>query len=178
VRRGKDSSTSLAPEPSWLVGNFTIERSADGIEFTQIDVVGAGVTAYSDIGLVAAKTYYYQVRAHNSVGSSDYSNTAHAATQAAPTLPAAPSNLSATAVSRSQINLTRTDQAGNATGFKIERSTNGRSFSHITIVGANVTSYSNTGLSRSTTYTYRVRAYNTVANSAYSGIARATTPRN
>jgi hypothetical protein len=44
-------------------------------------------------------------------------------------------------------------------------------------VGANVTSYANTGLSSNTTYRYRVRAYNASGNSSYSNIASATTPR-
>ena len=40
---------------------------------------------------------------------------------------------------------------------------------------ANVTTYQNTGLSCSTTYYYRVRAYNTGGNSNYSNIASTTT---
>lgn len=42
-------------------------------------------------------------------------------------------------------------------------------------MGANVTSYGNTGLSANTTCTYRVRAYNSGGNSAYSNTAAATT---
>ena len=38
-------------------------------------------------------------------------------------------------------------------------------FAQIATVGSNVTSYSNTGLSRNTTYRYRVRAYNAAGNS-------------
>jgi hypothetical protein len=97
---------------------------------------------------------------------------------AAPSLPAAPSSLTATAISTSQINLSWTDNAGNETGFKIERSTrNNSSFTQIATVGANVTSYSSTGLSKNTTYYYRVRAYNADGDSAYSNEASATTPR-
>ena len=50
-------------------------------------------------------------------------------------------------------------------------------FAQIATVGANVTSYSNTGLSSNTSYRYRVRAYNASGNSGYSNIAKATTPR-
>ncbi|PYL06048.1 MAG: hypothetical protein DME34_09950, partial [Verrucomicrobia bacterium] len=65
------------------------------------------------------------------------------------------------------------------TGFKIERC-NGvgcANFRQIAIVNANVVSYANTGLKRNTSYSYRVRAYNSSANSAYSNTATAKTPR-
>jgi PA14 domain-containing protein/Big-like domain-containing protein/carbohydrate binding protein with CBM6 domain/fibronectin type III domain protein/strictosidine synthase-like protein len=91
------------------------------------------------------------------------------------TVPAAPSNLTATAVSSGQINLAWTDNANNETSFRIERSPNGSSFTEIATVGANVTSFSNTGLAASTTYFYRVRASNSGGNSAYSNTTSATT---
>ena len=59
----------------------------------------------------------------------------------------------------------------------MERSSNGKSFKQIATVGANVTTYANTGLSGSTKYYYRVRAYNSKGDSAYSNIASATTLR-
>ena len=84
--------------------------------------------------------------------------------------PAAPSNLTATTASSSQINLAWTGNSGNETGFKIERSTNGTSFTEIARVGANSTTYTNTGLAAGRYY-YRVRAYNSGGNSAYSNTA-------
>jgi hypothetical protein len=89
--------------------------------------------------------------------------------------PAAPSGLVATAVSRSRINLSWTDNSTNESGFRIERSTNGTSFSQIATVGANTTSYASTGLQSNRIYYYRVRAYNSVGNSAYSNTASART---
>jgi PKD repeat protein len=90
-------------------------------------------------------------------------------------LPNAPSGLSATAVSSSQINLAWTDNASNESGFKIERSTDNSNWSQIATTSANVTSYNNTGLNANTTYYYRVRAYNADGDSAYSNTANATT---
>jgi PKD repeat protein len=94
-------------------------------------------------------------------------------------LPGTPSNLTATAISRSQINLNWSDNSGSETGFKIERCTGAAcsNFAQIATVGANVKNYSNTGLKRNTSYRYRVRAYNSFGNSAYSNIASAKTPR-
>jgi fibronectin type 3 domain-containing protein len=90
--------------------------------------------------------------------------------------PAAPSNLSATAVSQTQINLSWTDNSSNEDGFKIERSPDGTSgWTQIATVGANTTTYSNTSLACNTTYHYRVRAYEGSDNSGYSNTDSATT---
>jgi predicted phage tail protein len=160
---------------------FKIERctGAGCSNFAQIATVGANVKSYSNTGLTASTSYSYRVRAYNAAGDSAYSNTATAVTQATPAVPNAPSNLIATTISRSQINLAWTDNSGNETGFKIERCKGSTctNFTQIATVGAGVTSYSNTGLTRNTTYRYRVRAYNASGNSAYSNIAAATTPR-
>ncbi len=92
-------------------------------------------------------------------------------------VPNAPSNLTASAVSSSQINLSWTDNSSDETGFSIERCTgNGcTNFAQIATTGSNATSYSNTGLARNTWYRYRVRAFNAAGNSAYSNIATAKT---
>jgi len=93
------------------------------------------------------------------------------------TPPNAPSSLTARTVSASQINLNWTDASTNEDGFKIERCKRATctDFAQIATVGANVTSFSNTGLARNTTYRYRVRAYNASRDSNYSNIASATT---
>lgn len=95
---------------------------------------------------------------------------------APPTPPAAPTGLTANAVSSSQINLTWADNSGNETGFEVDRSTDGVNFAQIATTGANVTTYASTGLAASTTYWYRVRATNGAGDSGDSNIASATTP--
>jgi predicted phage tail protein len=171
---------------AWTAGStnelgFKIERctGAGCSAFDQVATVAAGVTTYSDIGLTSSTDYSYRVRAHNSAGDSDYSNTASATTLAAPALPAAPTGLTASAQSRTEIRLTWTDNASNEDGFKIERCKGATcsNFAQIATVGPNVTAYQNTGLAKRTTYRYRVRAYNASGNSDYSNIAWATTPR-
>ena len=96
-----------------------------------------------------------------------------------PVAPAAPTGLSASAAGRNRIDLVWTDNANNETGYRIERCTGSSctNFSQIASVGANVTSYRNTGLSSRTTYRYRVYAYNAGGSSGYSNIAAATTRR-
>ena len=94
-------------------------------------------------------------------------------------IPSAPSNLTATAVSRTQIDLSWSDTAANESGFKIERCAGATctNFAQVGTVGANVKNFSNPGLKRNTSYRYRVRAYNGSGDSAYSAIVSAKTPR-
>lgn len=91
-----------------------------------------------------------------------------------PTIPDAPSGLSATANSSSQIDIDWNDNANDEDDFVIERSSGG-GFSQIAVVGANSTSYTDNGLSASTTYTYRVAARNSAGTSSWSNQASATT---
>jgi hypothetical protein len=153
---------------------FRIERTGGGASASI--TVRRNVTNYSDTGLSASTPYTYKVCAYNDAGDSAYSNLASATTSAASgSVPAAPSGLTATAVSSTQIDLAWTDNADNETGFKIERALDGVSFTQIATRGADVTTYSNSGLTASTTYTYRVRAYNAAGNSSYSDPDSATT---
>jgi len=72
--------------------------------------------------------------------------------------PAAPTGLTATAISTSQINLSWTSSPG-ATGYTIQRSLNGvNGWTHVVTTAAGATSYTNSGLAAGTTYFYRVKA--------------------
>jgi hypothetical protein len=91
-------------------------------------------------------------------------------------VPAAPSGLTATAVSQTQINLTWTDNSSNETNFVVARATtSGGPYTDIATLAANTTSFSNTGLTANTTYYYVVRATNASGSSANSNQASALT---
>lgn len=156
---------------------FEIMRSlTPGGATTTIATTAPNATSYSNAGLTANTSYFYQVRASNS---GIYSTTvsASATTLAATATPlSAPTSLTATPVLTSQINLTWADNSTNETGFQIERSlTSGTGFTLVTVTAANTTSYVNSGLVASTKYYYRVRAANEGGNSAFSPEADATT---
>src|SRR5215218_8150456 len=96
--------------------------------------------------------------------------------------PTAPSDLTAEAVSVSQIYVAWRDESNSETGFEVHRSTTGPrgTFSCLTNTAPNVKTYINTGLSPSTPYCYKVRAVWGTTNkskySAFSNTSCATPP--
>jgi hypothetical protein len=91
------------------------------------------------------------------------------------TAPAAPSNLQATAISSTEIDLSWQDNSSNETGFAIEALISG-TFQQIGTVDANVTHAGIVNLTPQTTYTFRVRALNGSTASTPSNQVTATTP--
>jgi fibronectin type 3 domain-containing protein len=156
---------------------FRIERSTFGPSgpFTTNVTVGADVTMYADSTVATGTTYYYRVRAMNGAGASGWSNTANATITSG--TPPAPTALTATALSSTQINISWTDNADNETGFSIERSPDGQAatFAPLTTVGPNATTYTDPGLTAATIYFYRVRATGEDGNSGYTNTVSATT---
>jgi phosphodiesterase/alkaline phosphatase D-like protein len=155
---------------------FKIERKKGTAgAYAEIATVGANTVNFADTsGLSANTVFFYQVRAYNAGGHSDYSNEASAKTL--PNPPKAPVGLTAAAISTSQIDLAWADSIKNENGFMIERKTGkAGTYAKIATVGANTTTYSSLGLKPNTLYFYRVRAYNAGGNSAYSNEASTKT---
>jgi len=91
------------------------------------------------------------------------------------TEPNAASNVAASALSSEAIRVTWTDNATDESGFRVERSTDGSTFSEAVTVGANQTSVDDSGLIADSTYYYRVVAYNTGGDALPSNVDVATT---
>src|SRR4029079_18009871 len=125
-------------------------------------------------GLTAGTSYSYTVSAFDAAGNVSAQSSAVSATTltaADNTPPSVPTNLAATTMSSSQVNLawTASTDANGVAGYKIFR--NGTQISTATS-----NSYADTGLTPSTTYTYTVSAYDGAGNvSAQSSPASATT---
>ena len=118
----------------------------------------------------------YQVRVKRGSTWSEWSPIKKITTDGTLTAPAAPSNLLASATSSSSINLSWTDNATNEDNFRIFRSASSTgTYSLIATLGANTTSFTNTGLNSGTQYFYQVEAVNAAGSSARSNTASATT---
>lgn len=115
--------------------------------------------------------------AANSAGYSAASNVGTATVPVVAVVPAAPTSVACTSVARTAITVGWTDHATNETGFHVERSTNGSTWTRVATVGANVRTYTNGSLKSNTLHYYRVRAYNASGNSAYTGTVSARTLR-
>lgn len=179
------SITSPANNSTFAAGsNITITANAGDADgsVTKVDFY-AGTTL---IGTSANSPYSFT---WNNVAAGNYALTAKAtdndgktttstAVNITVTVPAAPSNLTATAAQTSGLNksvawLKWADNSSDEAGFKIERSTSATTgFAQIATVGANATAYTDSTVVSKKTYYYRVRAYNSNgANSAYSNTA-------
>jgi len=123
------------------------------------------------------KRYYYKIKASNANGDSGYSNEVSLTTPPCGFPPNAPSNLTATTLSETEIQLNFTDNSDNEDGFKLERKEPGGTYKLIAVLPSNTTSHKDTGLTPNTTYYYRVCAYNSYGASSYSNEANAITKK-
>ena len=86
-------------------------------------------------------------------------------------------SLSAPSYAAAALTLTWNDNSSSETGFKIERKTGTTgTFAQIATTAANVALYVDATVVSGTTYCYRVRAYNSAGNSAYTNEACGTAP--
>ncbi len=124
-------------------------------------------TSFNDTGLTASTSYSYYVQAIDAAGNvSDNSNTLNTSTQAGPdtTKPTAPSsgaNFRITSTTTNSITLSwnaYTDNIG-VTGYNVR-------YSGGTINTGNTTSYTVTGLSPGTSYTFYLSAHDAAANNS------------
>lgn len=155
--------------------NFRVQRRQGSGTWGEIAVLPANSVSYSNTGLAQETAYNYRVVASNNETTSNPSNEVSASTSGAP-VPNKPTNLVASAFSMTQVDLTWTDNSNNEDRFQIDRKVGNGTFVKLVDVNADTVSYSNTGLSPSTSYTYRIRSGNSIGLSAFSNEFEVTTP--
>ena len=151
------------------VAGYTVYR--DG---SSIGTVGGSATSFADKAVSSATTYAYTVDAYDAAGNHSGQSTAASITTPDWAPPTAPTGLSASAVSSSEIDQAwqaATDNVGVA-GYTVYR--NG---SAVATLGPDVLAYADTGLGHGVTYSYTVSAFDAAGNtSPQSSPASATTP--
>jgi hypothetical protein len=150
---------------------YEVWSSVSGGAFTEISELPVNSDSFSDIGLTDDTDYSFYVVATDSAGSTQ-SNTASTMT---PVPPATPSNLMATYLSPTEIDLQWTNNATDDTGYTILREVGSATFTQLPSLPANTTSYKDTTVQPGTSYDYHVEAYNTAGYSDFAGLT-ITTP--
>ncbi len=164
---GKVALTWSAPASNGgsAITSYNIYRgtSAGGESATAIGTSTS--LAYTDSNVVAGTTYYYVVKAVNSVGTSAASNEASRSVPG--TVPSAPTNLAST-LSAGKVSLTWTAPASSGsspvTGYVIYRGTSSALTDQVSIGSSITTSYLDTA-SLIGTYYYTVKAVSSVGSS-------------
>jgi hypothetical protein len=158
---------------------FRVQRSTDGVNFTEIATLGAGVRSYSDSAVAVRTVYYYRVSAYNSAGTSTFSNVTSLTTpDLPPPPPPAPSGVSASDNGDGTARVSWVIGSTNASSFEVRRETWNslkNAWQSPTIAAtlpASVTSI--VDLTGSGTFRYWVRATNSGGVSAYAGPADVT----
>jgi predicted phage tail protein len=136
------------------------------------------VLTYNVVGLASNTTYYYRVRAVNSIGNSANSSVITATTLL--TIPSSPIALAASSIGSTGFTANWSASA-TATGYRLDISTNNSFSTYVSgyqnLDVSNLTNRAVVGLSFNTTYYYRVRSYNAAGTSVSSGVVGVTTKK-
>ena len=149
---------------------FIIERAEDDIaNFSLLTMVSANTEAYADNTVEEGRLYFYRIKAYNQQIESGYSNIDTVITASNPIN--SPTVLNGD-TSANKVILAWNDNSSNEKGFVIERQNTSteNDFSKLDTVTVNVTTYTDTNLSVSGQYKYRVYAYNMATQSNYSPV--------
>jgi len=161
---------------SWTASTDNVGVSGYRIRRGGTQIGTSATTSYTDNTVSGSTSYSYTVSAYDAAGNTSEQSTPADVTTPDTLAPDTPTGLSAVPASATQVNLSwnaSSDSGGSGlAGYRIYR--NG---THITSVGS--TSYSDTSVAPSTSYSYTVLAYDHANNlSGHSNTASVTTPSN
>jgi hypothetical protein len=147
---------------------FEVQRSSSGAEgnYDVVLTVGANAVAVEDRAVSDATQYCYRIRAVRVTGKkaaySLFSNTSCVTTvdpnpPVMPSMPATPTNVTATPISESELRISWQDNSSDETGFTVSRV----GFNPFAVVPANTVTAVSYALSQGVEYCYQVKAYHT-----------------
>ena len=156
VTGSNDTSVSLTWNAVSGAAGYNVYR--DGVKANGTVLTG---TSYTDGGLASGTSYTYAVKAVTSGGAeSAASNAVTGTTTGAPPLVSPPANVSITAATSSALTVNWVAASG-ASGYNVYRaSVSGGPYAKVNASTVSGTSFTNTGLTASTTYYFVVRSLN------------------
>lgn len=159
--------------------NWTLEGSDNGTSWTVVDTRTNETFAsrfltktYNVAGAVSYLYYRLNITANNGDAYTQLSEWKLTGTLSGP---AKPGGLTGTALPGAKISLTWSDNATGETGYRIDQSVDGRTFFSIATLPANSTTFTDSLLSSSTVYVYRVRSFDSTGYSIPDTAANVTT---
>jgi fibronectin type 3 domain-containing protein len=161
-----------APNSSLGIKNYVVQRCQGAACSNFATIASPTTTTYSDTPLTAGTSYSYQVSAVDNQSNSGPNSTSASAT----TFPTAPTNVTATAISSSQINVSWT-ASSSSIGIKnyvVQRCQGAACSNFAPIATPTAATFSDTGLTAGTSYSYQVSALDTQNNSSANSTPAAT----
>jgi phosphonate ABC transporter permease subunit PhnE len=137
---------------------YLVERSLDGLNWTEIEKIPADSTSYSDSGLGCETDYFYRVRGFQEIDGqfSQYSEVVNEVTGQCGLPPA--TDLTGSGVAQFQVVLSWQDHTDGEAVYSIERSSEDDEWIEIGHTRFGASSFEDADLICSSVYSYRVRA--------------------
>lgn len=155
---------------------FVLERSqtvtfSEAVSFT----ISSVNKTFEDVGLFPYSTYYYRVKAKNSIKESIWSNEAFSRTDSDVVI-STPTELGGIVMTNTSVLLNWKDNASNEEGYLIQRSLHEDFSTFFSLeLPPNTTSFVNDNIEPHTTYYYRIKAYRIDGESDFSNQVDLTT---
>jgi fibronectin type 3 domain-containing protein len=159
-------------DPFSSVTTYNILQLING-SYTKIGQVPGNVNLYQATGLSQGTTNSYEVVAVNSTGNS---NGAGPVSGTTPTAPAAATALQLQNLTTTSVTINWTNNATNATGYRIVRQLESNNSQYLTTLPATATSFTDTGLTPGRAYDYTIAAINLAGPSTGATINVQTIP--
>ena len=171
--------TWTAPTSGGTVTSYTVTPYIGSVAQTATTVTGSpAATNVTVTGLTQGTTYTFKVQASNPAGSGPVSTASNSVTVTGPTVPAAPTNVSASpATGQALVAWTPPNNNGSSlTGYTITPFIGSTAQPAVSVSGGSATSATVTGLTTGTAYTFTVTATNGIGTGPASQASSAVTP--